>query len=350
MGAASAMHSTTLPLPSDLRWRRILAVGLFLGLLYAFRKLAPVFVCFVVIERSLGALAGLLERRAGVRRPHSLLVVLLLLVGGAAIGGILGARRLLPLAVSRWDEAPRYAESVLAQPAIVALQGWTGASASSLLETVKAHALTALSYATAAAHLVVYLLVGALLALIFLFEQDELRRWSGEMRKDSPARTMLRYLGYAADAVFVTVRMQAVVAVVNAVITLPVLLLLGLPNVPLLFAFILATGLVPVVGNVISGVVLSAVAYATHGAWAVGVFLAATFVLHKIESYYLNPRLAAEHVKLPGLVLVVSLLLFEQLFGFWGLFLSFPALYVGTRIAHEWGEDAAQRAPAPGAG
>jgi predicted PurR-regulated permease PerM len=78
------------------------------------------------------------------------------------------------------------------------------------------------------------------------------------------------------------------------------------------------------------------VAYTAKGAWAVGVFLGVTFVLHKIESYWLNPRLSAEHVKLPGLVLVVSLLLFEQALGFVGLFLSFPALFVASKIAYEW--------------
>ena len=68
----------------------------------------------------------------------------------------------------------------------------------------------------------------------------------------------------------------------------------------------------------------------------VGIFLGVTFLLGKIESYYLSPRLTAQHVKLPGIVLVVSLLLFETLFGFYGLFLSFPALYVASRIANEW--------------
>jgi len=38
---------------------------------------------------------------------------------------------------------------------------------------------------------------------------------------------------YVDDAIAVTVRMQAVVAVVNAVVTLPLLLVLGLPQVPL---------------------------------------------------------------------------------------------------------------------
>ena len=28
--------------------------------------------------------------------------------------------------------------------------------------------------------------------------------------------------------------------------------------------------------------------------------------------------------------------MFEIVFGFWGLFLSFPALYVASKIANEW--------------
>ncbi|MEZ4406968.1 MAG: hypothetical protein R3A52_10880 [Polyangiales bacterium] len=32
-----------------------------------------------------------------------------------------------------------------------------------------------------------------------------------------------------------------------------------------------------------------------------------TFLLHKIESYYLSPRLTAQHVKLPGFRIITSL-------------------------------------------
>jgi putative permease len=135
-----------------------------------------------------------------------------------------------------------------------------------------------------------------------------------------------------------------VVAVVNAVLTLPILIGLGLPKIPLLFTMVLVCGLLPVVGNVISGIVLCIVAYDAKGFLGVGIFLGVTFLLGKIESYYLSPRLTAQHVKLPGIVLVVSLLLFETVFGFWGLFLSFPALYVASRIANEWKEEEARLA------
>ncbi|MCU0685841.1 MAG: AI-2E family transporter [Polyangiaceae bacterium] len=330
------MESDTLPLPADLRWRRIIAVALFLGLLFTFRRLAPVFVCFIVLERAIGGAVATLAGRAKLSPRASLLTVLGGLVVLIAGGGYLGVRRLVGAVRALRAEAPGYWDTLVANPVVGHLRQLAGAEGESLVESVKAHAMAALHYATATAHVAVYLIIGLLLALIYLFERTEIDHFFAELAPASVGGTLARWLGYAADAVAVTARMQAVVAVVNAALTLPVLWLLGLPNVPLLALLILVSGLLPVVGNLLSGAVLCAVAYQAKGTWAVGVFLAVTFVLHKVESYYLNPRLAAEHVKLPGLLLVVSLLLFEQLFGFAGLFLSFPALYVAMRIRNEW--------------
>ena len=69
-------------------------------------------------------------------------------------------------------------------------------------------------------------------------------------------------------------------------------------------------------------VVMAAVAYTHRGLVGVAVFFVSTFLLHKIESYYLSPRLTAKHVKLPGFVIVTSLVLFEHAFGLVGLFMD----------------------------
>ncbi len=98
---------------------------------------------------------------------------------------------------------------------------------------------------------------------------------------------------------------------------------------------IFVSGLIPVIGNVISGAVLSILAYHAKGWLGVGLFVALTAILHKIESYYLNPRLTARHVHLPGFVLIVSLIAWEHLLGFVGLFVSFPLLFVFGKIRAE---------------
>jgi len=316
----------------------------FLAAVVAFRSLAPVLVCFVILERSLGFATGYVMRHTTLRRSGaiaSLLTVIALLVGGAMF---LAIRRTLPLLQFVREHGSEYLADLAHHPSVERLRTMVGLEHEPLSNVVRKHAGTALQYATGTAHIVLFLLIGFVLAIIYLFEREELHAWTAEVAPDSLSGTLMRWFGYVADAIAVTVKMQAVVAVVSATVTLPVLLFLGLPNVPVLFLLLLVTGLVPVVGNMIAGLVLCYVAYTAKGLWAVGVFLGVTFVLHKIESYYLNPKLAAQHVKLPGLVLVVSLLLFEQMLGFAGLFLSFPSLYIASRIVNEWREDDLRRA------
>src|SRR5205807_4680534 len=99
------------------------------------------------------------------------------------------------------------------------------------------------------------------------------------------------------------------------------------------------SGMVPVVGNFVAGAILTVLAYQAKGWLGVILFSILTFVLHKLESYYLNPRLAQRHVRLPGFVLIVSLILWEHLLGFAGLFLSFPFLFIAGRIRAELREE-----------
>jgi predicted PurR-regulated permease PerM len=149
----------------------------------------------------------------------------------------------------------------------------------------------------------------------------------------------LRWLGYLADAISVTLQFQVVVAACNAVLTLPVLLLAGIPHAAPLLFMIFLSGMVPVAGNFVAGAVLTLLAYQASGWPGVATFVGLTFLLHKVESYYLNPRLASRHVRLPGFVLIISLILWEDLLGFVGLFVSFPFLYVASRIGAEFREE-----------
>jgi predicted PurR-regulated permease PerM len=338
------MRSRLFPLPSEPRWRRFFGLIVFLGALFAVRRLAILFVCFVLLSRGLDAAATFVERHSRVTRRR----VLATLIGAAALlAGTLAlvlVRRVAPFARRAQAEWRDWFDSIASNPAVMQLRDATGISIEGVTETLRSHALDAVQYANATAHVALYLMVGLIVAIMYLFEHDDLIAWRRSLQPGSIFDTLLRWFGYVADAIVVTARMQVVVAVVNAVVTMPVLFLLGLKHIGMLTLLILVSGLVPVVGNLISGAVLCIVAYESKGAWAVGVFVASTFVLHKIESYYLNPRLAAEHVRLPTLVLVTSLVLWEHFAGLPGLFLSFPALYVGSRIHHEWQEELAAEA------
>jgi len=182
-------------------------------------------------------------------------------------------------------------------------------------------------------------LIGFILAFVYTLEKEELDVWWERVDTRSVAGTIGRWMGHVADSTIVTVQLQLVVAGFNTVTTLPVLLLLGVRHVGPLMALVFVSALVPVVGNIVSGTVLGLLAYQAQGWLGVGIFAGLTFVLHKVESYYLSPRLTARHVKMPGFLLIVSLLLCEHVFGFTGLFLSFPILFVAGRIRGEFLEE-----------
>ena len=270
----------------------------------------PVFVCFTILVRTLTLAADFIHDRFGWERRGGVATILLIGVALAGIGIFLGVRAAIPFIHEVRADGREYVEHLLDHPVVDRLRHMAGADTNGggVAETVKGHALQALHYATAFAHLALYLLIGFVLSVIYLFERDEIDHWLHTLDKESVTGTMARWLGYVGDAVAITVKMQGVTAIVNAVITFPVLVVLGLPHKSLLFILILVSGLLPVVGNFLAGGVLCLVAYEARGLWGRrrdgG---RRTFILHKIESYYLTPRLAAQHVKLPGLILVLSL-------------------------------------------
>jgi predicted PurR-regulated permease PerM len=344
-----SMKSLFFPLPTDPRWRRLFSVALFLFLLWAFRHLAVLFVCFVLISRGLSVLSTLMVRRLHIARHRVLGTILAVFAGVVAVLFVVILRKVVPFVHHAQTEWRTWFETLQENPALVRLREVTGVSDGALVERVRGHALSAVHIADSTAHVLLYLLIGLIVAIMFSFEYDELKAWRQGLMKEGICDVLARWFGYVADAIVATAKIQGVVALVNALLTLPILIILGMKHIPMLALLIIVSGLIPVVGNIIAGGILCIVAFESRGLWAVSVFVISTFVLHKIESYYLNPRLAAQHVHLPALVLVGSLILFEHVFGLVGLFLSFPALYVGSRIRNEFVSEVTEEGGAPAA-
>jgi len=315
--------------------RRATALAVYAGLLVAFRELLPLLVFFVAFERALGAASLWVARKSGASRKASLL--------GLVLGGLTATGALTALGVGRAsrhlvhmrETLPDKMQALREHPLYARLHEQLG-DTDRALEGAKHYAGSALHYASAIGHIVAFATIGFVLAVVYLLEEEHMKELHASLDPRSLLGTLARWLGHLCDAVLVTVQLQLVVAACNTVLTLPVLLVLGIKHVPTLMVLIFVSGLVPVIGNVVSGVVLSAMAYQARGWLGVGIFVGLTAILHKIESYYLNPRLTARHVRLPGFLLIVSLLAWEHLIGFVGLFVSFPALFLAGRIRAEW--------------
>lgn len=326
--------------------KRAATLAIFLGLVVLFRHLAVLLVFFVIFERSFRAGCRLLSERAGVRRKWALLGQVALLLGAIAVSTVVGIGRAIRAVEHARITLPERIAEVQGTPLYERLRAHFH-DADRYLEGAKQYGSEALHYVVAAGHVALYALIGLILAVIFHLEHDELERFAHDLPPRSLSATLLRWLGHLADAVLVTIKLQLVVAGCNAVLTLPVLLVLGLPHPTTLALMIFVSSLVPVIGNFVSGAVLSLLAFHVKGWFGVGLFVGLTFVLHKIEAYYLNPLLTTRHVKLPGFVIIVSLIAWEHLLGFAGLFVSFPFLFVAARIRAELRAEDAAAAPAP---
>jgi predicted PurR-regulated permease PerM len=326
--------------------RRMLALIVFLAILFLFRHLAILLVFFVTFERALGFASRTLSARFALPRNRCVLIVLgafgVVLVGL----GWMGIGKTIKTFTALQHDFPERLAALREHPLVVRFEEEIGGM-EKIVEGAKHYSGSAISAASAVGHFVVHIVMGFVLALVYVLEEDEIRTFWSRVDRRTLAGTLGRWFGHVADATIVTVQLQLIVAACNTAMTLPVLLLLGVPNVGALMLLIFVSALVPVIGNIVSGVTLSLLAYQEKGWLGVGIFVGLTFILHKIESYYLNPRLTARHVKIPGFLLIVSLIACEHLFGFKGLFLSFPILFVAGRIRTDFQEEDEGSASSP---
>ncbi len=318
--------------------RRLVALAVFFAVLFLFRHLAILLLFFVTFERALGASSTFLAKHLKASRKKCIFLVLGTFGVIAVAIGWMGVGKTIRTFTALQEDFPEHLSALREHPLVVRFQEQFGGM-DTVIESAKHYSGSAITAATEVGHFVLHILMGFVLALVYTLERDEIEAFWTRVDRRSTIGTLARWFGHVSDATLVTVQLQLIVAACNTAMTLPVLILIGVPNIGALMLLIFVSALVPVIGNVVSGVTLSLFAYQQKGWFGVGIFIGLTFILHKIESYYLSPRLTARHVKIPGFLLIVSLLACEHLFGFKGLFLSFPILFVAGRIRTDFVEE-----------
>jgi len=320
--------------------RRGLALVAFVALLIVFRKLLVLLAFFVAFERALSLSSGFLAERFKWKREWALAAVLVVSGLVLVLIGWLSAGRIAKVIVEARETLPLRIAALREHPLFLALQEHLP-DTEKLVQSAERYGQDIALAAAGIGHVIAYAVIGLVLAVVYIVDEPQVRAFTAGLAPKSLPGTLARWLSHLADAVSLTVQLQLIVALCNAVLTLPVLLMIGVKHVPMLMLFIFLSGLIPVVGNLLAGTVLCVLAYQASGMLGVGIFAGLTFALHKVEAYFLNPRLTARHIALPGFVLILSLIAWEHLLGFAGLFLSFPFLYLVGKIREEFRADAA---------
>ena len=116
---------------------------------------------------------------------------------------------------------------------------------------------------------------------------------------------------------------QLCVAVVNAIFAWIILTVLGLPYPAMLATLIGLLALVPIVGTLIGGVLMTLVALTSS--WVDAVIVLSYYVgYHLFETYVLSPRIMRRAVEVPPVITIIAVIAGGALFGIVGALLAIP--------------------------
>jgi predicted PurR-regulated permease PerM len=119
---------------------------------------------------------------------------------------------------------------------------------------------------------------------------------------------------------------QAVIAIVNSLLTYAAIRILGIQSDLVLTAVVFVCSFIPVLGVVISSVPIAIVALVQpDGGFLLAVqAIVAIIIVHFIEASFLNPKIVGDMLHLHPVLVLAVLAIGEHFFGVWGLLLAVP--------------------------
>lgn len=119
---------------------------------------------------------------------------------------------------------------------------------------------------------------------------------------------------------------QAIIAFVNAMLTITGLLIVSFfhggetfPYIITLGVIVFIFGFVPILGTFLSAIPIFIIGYNYGGVSVIMAIVGMVAFIHAVEAYYLNPRIVSAYMELPVFLTFLILLISEHIFGFVGL-------------------------------
>lgn len=184
--------------------------------------------------------------------------------------------------------------------------------------------------------IVLYLILVPVMVLFFLKDRKEIIQWLRQFLPANPGLTM-RVWGQVNRAIGHYVQGRIIEIVVVSVVSALVFVMLGLSYPYILGLLVGLSVIVPYVGAVIATIPVLIVGLVqwgltVHFAWLMVAYAA----IIAIDGNVLVPLLFAETMNLHPIVIIISVLIFGGLWGFWGVFFAIPLATVVRAILTEW--------------
>lgn len=295
--------------------------------------LLPALLAGLLVYAVIQALAQPLQRHLSGARAHQLIVALLSVVVagilGFAVVGIVAFTRsergnpglvfdnLMPLVDQARAQLPHMLVDYLPES--------IGELRNAAVEWLKMHSSQVGGVGRTTLRVIAHLLIGMALGALIALVNARRSGTAGPLARMLAARCD-HLLGAFHDIVFAQVRISALNTVLTALFVLVLLPILGveLPLAKALVVVTFVTGLLPVVGNLISNSLIFVVGLSVSLTVGVGalVFL---ILIHKLE-YFLNARIVGGQIHARAWELLVAMLALEAAFGLAGL-IAAPIYY-----------------------
>ncbi|MEH7402104.1 AI-2E family transporter [Gottfriedia acidiceleris] len=170
-------------------------------------------------------------------------------------------------------------------------------------------------------------LIALVLSFFFLLEKPRIIAFTKkfENSKISLFYYEMAYFGERFSRSFgKVIEAQFLIALVNCILSVIALRFMGFPQLIGLGFLIFLLGLIPVAGMFISLIPLCTIAYTIGGMAHIMYVILMIFVLHALETYFLNPKLISAKTNLPVFYTFLILVFSERFFGVWGLIIGIP--------------------------
>jgi len=183
---------------------------------------------------------------------------------------------------------------------------------------------------------IIYLVLVPLLIYFFLIDRDLLIGW---------ARKVLPRERGAIDKVITEVNLQTgnyvrgkvIEVLINAFVSYIAFLILGLNYAALLAALVGLSVIIPYVGAVIVTIPVALIALFQWGMTSQFLYLAIVYtIILTFDAQVIVPLLFSGALKLHPIAIIVAILVFGGLWGFWGVFFAIPLASLVKAIVMAW--------------
>ena len=197
------------------------------------------------------------------------------------------------------------------------------------MDEVKARMAAIPTYARAAVLQCVYLIIGVVIAVSLFLNAKLGLEGDPDVGRNSAYALTLRELAVRMRTFYRSftrvMGAQILISAINTLLTGAFLVVADFPYAWLLAILTFLCGLLPIVGNLISNLIITSIAFAKSPEMAL-VALAFLVVVHKLE-YFLNSKIIGDRIKNPMWMTLIGLLVGEKLMGIPGMILAPVVLY-----------------------